>query len=324
MDYVFMGKELWMWLVFLGVVITLLVLDLGVLHKKQKEIEVKESLYMSGFYITIGLLFGAWIWYSLGETSAKEYVTGFLVEKTLALDNIFLISLIFTFFAIPRQYQHRVLFWGILGVVILRGIMIALGATLVAQYSWVMYIFAVFLILTGVKMLFMIDSEPDIANNPVLKLMKKYMRITPEIHKENFMVQKADPITGKLKTWFTPLFAALVLIEIVDLIFAVDSVPAIFTITQDPYIVYTSNIFAILGLRALYFALDAVIHKFKYLKYALAFVLIFIGSKTFIAYFMGLQKFPASISLGVTFGLILGGVLFSLYMSKREELKLPK
>ncbi len=318
MDYVFMGKELWMWLIFLGVVISLLVLDLGVLHKKNKEIGVRESLLMSVFYISMGLIFGGWIWYSLGETSAKEYVTGFLVEKTLALDNIFLISLIFSFFAIPRQYQHRVLFWGILGVIILRAIMIGLGATLVEQFSWVMYVFAVFLIITGIKMFFMVDSQPDIANNSVLKLMKKYLRITTDLHQENFTVKKLNPVTGKMQMWFTPLFAALVLIEIIDLIFAVDSVPAIFTITKDPYIVYTSNIFAILGLRALYFALDAVIHKFKYLKYALAFVLVFIGSKIFIADLFGLEKFPASISLGVTFGLILGGVLFSLYMTRRE------
>jgi tellurite resistance protein TerC len=313
----FMGKELWMWLVFLSVVITLLFLDLGVLHKKQKEIGVRESLYMSLFYISIGLLFGGWVWYSLGETSAKEYVTGFLVEKTLALDNIFLISLIFSFFAIPRQYQHRVLFWGIIGVIVLRAIMIGLGATLVSQFAWLMYVFAVFLVITGIKMLFMADSPPDIANNPVLKLMKKYMRITPEIHQEKFTVKKTDPVSGKVKTWITPLFAALVLIEIIDLIFAVDSIPAIFTITKDPYIVYTSNIFAILGLRALYFALDAVIHKFKYLKFALAFVLIFIGSKIFIADLLGLEKFPAGVSLGITFGLIMGGVIFSLYKTQR-------
>ena len=319
MDYVFMGKELWLWLVFMGAVLSLLVLDLGVLHKKNTEIGVKESLYMSAFYITMGVLFGGWIWYSLGEIPAKEYLTGFLVEKTLALDNIFLISLIFTFFAIPRQYQHRVLFWGILGVIVLRGLMIALGATLVSQFSWVMYIFAAFLVITGIKMFFMVDSKPDIANNPVLRLMRKYLRITPELHKENFSVLLPDEKTGKTKLWFTPLFAALVLIEIIDLIFAVDSVPAIFTITKDPYIVYTSNIFAILGLRALYFALDAVIHKFKYLKYALAFVLIFIGSKTFIAYFMDIEKFPASISLGVTFGLLVGGVLFSLYKTRQTE-----
>lgn len=318
MNTLIMGKEIWMWLVFLGVVITLLILDLGVLHKKNKEIGVKESLLMSLFYITMGLLFGGWIWYSLGETSAQEYITGFLVEKTLALDNIFLISLIFTFFGIPKNYQHRVLFWGILGVIVLRAIMIGLGATLVSQLSWVMYVFAVFLIITGFKMFFMVDSTPDISKNPILKMLNKYLRITTEITNEKFIIEKIDPQTGQLKKWFTPLFTALILIEIIDLIFAVDSVPAIFMITKDPYIVYTSNIFAILGLRALYFALDTVLYKFKHLKYSLALVLIFIGSKIFIADLLKLEKFPSNLSLLITFGIISGGILYSIYKNKKS------
>jgi tellurite resistance protein TerC len=311
-------KPLWMWGVFLLIVVVLLVLDLGVLHRKQREIGVKESLGLSAFYIIIGLLFGGWVWYELGAQSGKEYLTGFVVEKTLAMDNIFVISLIFTYFAIPRIYQHRVLFWGILGVIILRGIMIGLGATLVSQFSWVLYIFAIFLILTGIKMFTMIDHMPDISKNPLLLLMKKHMRITNELHGEKFAVKKPDEKNpGKLVTWFTPLFVALMLIEFVDLIFAVDSVPAIFAITTDPFIVYTSNIFAILGLRALYFALDAIIHRFKYLKYALAMTLVFIGSKIFLADLMGLAKFPTSISLAVTIGLIGGGILYSLYKTRR-------
>lgn len=313
-----MDKPLWMWGLFFGIVLILLILDLGILHKKEKEIGIKESLLMSGFYISMGLLFGAWIWHDLGAQSGKEYITGFLIEKTLALDNIFVISLVFTYFAIPRKYQHRVLFWGILGVIVLRAIMIGLGATMVAKFGWIMYIFAIFLILTGIKMFFMIDKLPDISNNPVLKFMKKYMRITNELHGQKFSVKlESDKEPGKYIRYFTPLFLALVIIEVVDLIFAVDSVPAIFAITLDPYIVYTSNIFAILGLRALYFALDAVIHRFKYLKYALAMVLIFIGSKIFIADLMGLEKFPASISLSVTLGLIFGGILFSLYKTRK-------
>ena len=311
-----MGKPIWMWAVFLGVVATLLVLDLGVLHRKVREIRVGESLWMSGFYIAIALIFGGWVWYELGAQSGEEYLTGFLVEKTLAMDNVFLISLIFTFFAIPPLYQHRVLFWGILGVIVLRAIMIGLGATLVAEFGWLLYVFAVFLIATGIKMLLLGDKMPDVESNPVLRLLRRILRITPELRGQRFFVRQPDPATGRKVLWVTPLFVALVLIEIVDLIFAVDSVPAIFAITTDPYIVYTSNIFAILGLRALYFAPAAVIHRFKYLKPALALILVFIGAKVFIAGFAGWEKFPASISLGVTVALLAGGVGYSLWRTR--------
>ncbi len=316
LDGALMGKPVWMWAIFIGIVLSLLVLDLGVLHRKTREIGVKESLWMSAFYIGIALLFGGWVWQELGAQSGTEYITGFLVEKTLAMDNVFVISLIFTYFAVPPIYQRRVLFWGILGVIVLRAIMIGLGATLVAEFSWILYVFAAFLVATGIKMLMMGDKKPDIENNPVLKLMRRTMRITPELHGERFFVRQPHQETGQTVTWATPLFVALVLIEIVDLIFAVDSVPAIFAITTDPFIVYTSNIFAILGLRALYFALAAVIGRFAYLKQALALVLVFIGSKIFVADLFGWEKFPASISLGVTVGLILGGVLYSLYKTR--------
>ncbi len=316
---VVMGKPVWMWASFIGIVALLLAFDLGVLHRKTRAISIKESLWLSAFYISIALTFGVWVWYTLGDQSGKEYLTGFIVEKTLAMDNVFIISLIFTYFAIPPLYQHRVLFWGILGVIVLRAIMIGLGATLVAQFGWILYIFAVFLILTGIKMLWIGDKLPNIEDNPLLKFLRRNFRISNELHGQKFVVRLPDPKTGKLATFGTPLLVALVLIEFVDLIFAVDSVPAIFTITLDPYIVYTSNIFAILGLRALYFALAAIIHRFKYLKPALAWVLIFIGSKTFIADAMGLEKFPASISLGVTFAIILGGVLVSLYKTRTAE-----
>lgn len=307
-----MDKPLWMWAGFIGIVIALLAFDLGILHRKTHEVSIRESLWMSAFYIAIALAFGGWVWWSLGDQAGKEYLTGFIVEKTLALDNVFVISLIFTYFAIPPLYQHRVLFWGILGVIVLRGIMIALGATLVSQYSWVLYVFAVFLIFTGIKMLFVGDKHPDIGNNPLLKLMRRVFPISAGLDGQKFLTRQPDPKTGKWRTYATPLLVALALIEFVDLIFAVDSVPAIFTITLDPFIVFTSNIFAILGLRALYFALAAIIHRFRYLKPALAIVLIFIGSKTFIADAMGLEKFPANISLGVTLGLIAAGVIVSL------------
>jgi tellurite resistance protein TerC len=314
----FMGQPVWMWAAFIGVVLTMLIVDLGLFHREAREISVRESLLMSSFYIGIGLLFGAWVWFQLGAQSGEEYLTGFLVEKTLAMDNVFVISLIFTYFAVPKQYQHRVLFWGILGVIVLRAIMIGLGATLVAEFSWLLYVFAAFLIATGIKMLVMGDTPPNIKNNAVLKLMRRTMRITPELHKEAFFIKKADPESGKLLRFATPLFVALILIEVVDLIFAVDSIPAIFAITTDPYIVYTSNIFAILGLRALYFALAAVIDRFVYLKQALALVLIFIGSKVFVADLMGWEKFPASLSLGITVGLIAGGVIYSLIRTRAQ------
>lgn len=313
-----MGKPLWMWVVFLSVIIFLLAFDLGVLHRKTHEVSIKESLWMSAFYIGIAFLFGAWVWYELGAQSGEEYLTGFIVEKTLALDNVFVISLIFSYFAIPRVYQHKVLFWGILGVIVLRAIMIGLGATLVSQFSWLLHIFAAFLIITGLKMLWMADHKPDIENNPLLKFMRKHFRISQTLHEDKFTVKLPDQKTGKVFTYATPLLVALVLIEFVDLIFALDSIPAIFTITLDPYIVYTSNIFAILGLRALYFALAAIINRFKYLNQALALVLIFIGSKGFIAWGMGVEKFPTDISLGVTFSLILGGIVFSLYKTKNS------
>jgi len=237
----------------------------------------------------------------------------------LFCDNVFVIALIFTFFAIPRKYQHRVLFWGILGVIILRGIMIGLGATIVANYSWVLYVFAVFLIFTGIKMLFVKEGENDLSQNKALQFMRRRFNVTDELHGHDFFVKKPHPETGKLTRFATPLFLALILIEIADLVFAVDSVPAVFTITTDPFIVYTSNIFAILGLRALYFALAAILHRFAYLKYALSILLVFIGSKIFIADLMGWEKFPPAWSLGITFAILTAGVVVSLWKTKGDK-----
>jgi len=313
-----LGKAAWIWLVFIGIVAVLLAFDLGVLHKDDHEIGVKESLLLSAGYITIALSFGAWVWWYLGAQSGMAYYTGFMIEKSLSMDNVFVIALIFAFFAIPRRFQHRVLFWGIMGVIVLRAVMIGLGATLVSQFGWILYLFGAFLVFTGIKMWILADHVPDIASNPLLKFLKKHMRVTEGLHGNAFWVRRADPVTGKLAHWATPLFLALILIEFVDLVFAVDSVPAIFAITLDPFIVYTSNIFAILGLRALYFALAAMIHRFKYLKYALALVLVFIGTKIFLVGFIG--KFPPAVSLAVTFGLIAGGVLVSLLKTRGHAL----
>jgi tellurite resistance protein TerC len=308
------------------------------MHRDAHEIGVAESLKMSALYIGMGLLWAVAVYFiyrgygsadaldpqvaaaaspdDRGWTAVKLYLTGYLVEKTLAMDNVFIISMIFTYFAVPRQYQHRVLFWGILGVIVLRAIMIGVGAALVMQFNWVMYIFGVILLLTGVKMLVMMDKQPDIGANPVLVFLKKHLRVTPGLHGQAFTVKLPDPKTGQLATFATPLLLCLILVEIADLVFAIDSVPAIFAITPDAFIVYTSNIFAILGLRALYFALDAVVHRFHYLKYALALVLIFIGTKIFLGDWLFDGKVPATLSLSVTAGLLAGGVLFSLWKTR--------
>jgi tellurite resistance protein TerC len=240
-----------------------------------------------------------------------DYLTGFLVEKSLALDNVFVIALIFSPFAIPRLYQHRVLFWGILGVIVLRAIMIGLGATLVTEFAWMLYLFGAFLLLTGVKMLLLGDKARHRAQPGAALPATALARDRDAARRALLRAPDPDPgASGRQRLYLTPLFLALVLIEIADIIFAVDSVPAIFAITQDPFVVYTSNIFAILGLRALYFALAAMIHRFRYLKYALALVLVFIGAKIFLVEMVG--KIPSVISLAVTLGLLAGGVFYSL------------
>jgi tellurite resistance protein TerC len=314
-----LGTPVWFWMAFIGIVAALTAFDLGILHKEDREMGIGESLKLSAFYISIALAFGIWVWLQKGADMGMQYYTGFFIEKALSIDNVFVISLIFTFFAIPRKYQYRALLWGIIAVIILRGLMIAAGAAIVQEYYWVLYIFAAFLIATGVKMLFTGEQEMDIAKNPVVKFISKHMRVTKELHDEKFFVKVADEKTGKMVRAATPLFLALVVINLADLVFAVDSVPAIFAITTDTFIVYTSNIMAILGLRALYFALAAMVHRFHYLKYALALVLVFIGTKIFVSDFiMGGDKFPPVLSLGVTFALILGGIAFSLWKTRSE------
>ena len=300
---------------FAAVVTLLLTLDLGVLHRQQREIGVRESLMLSAGYVSAGLLFGAWVASQLGHQAGLDYVTGFLIEKSLSLDNVFVIALIFSTLGIPRENQHRVLFWGILGVIVLRALMIGLGAALVERLSWMLYLFGAFLVFTGVRMWQLAEHQPDVANSPLLGWLRRHLRVTPRLHGQSFFVRQPDQnAAGRTVLWVTPLFLALCLVEAADLVFAVDSVPAIFAITTDPFIVYTSNIFAILGLRALYFALAAMIHRFKYLKYALALVLVFIGGKIFLVGLVG--KLPAWLSLGVTAGLVAGGVLVSLWKTR--------
>ena len=312
-DQLWLGTPIWMWMSFGGLVLVLLALDLGLLNRGNKEIGVRRSLALSAFYITLGLLFGGWIWLQLGQQAAVEYVTGFVVEKSLAMDNVFVIAMVFSALAIPRAYQHRMLFWGVLGVIVLRAIMIGVGTVLVTQFSWVLYIFAAFLIFTGIQMWRTAGEEFDVEGSKMLAFIRRTFPVTDGLRGQSFWVKENG------RTLITPLFVALIMVEFVDIIFAVDSVPAIFAITTDPFIVYTSNIFAILGLRALYFALAAVIDRFAYLKYALAVLLVFIGSKIFVADLMGTGKFPPVASLGITFAILAAGVGVSLYKTRGQE-----
>ncbi|HJT39518.1 MAG TPA: TerC family protein [Sphingobium sp.] len=314
-----LGTPAWFWIAFLGIVVALTAFDLGFLHKEDREIGIAESLKLSAFYISVALLFGAWIWFARGPEPGMQYFTGFFIEKALSIDNVFVISLIFSYFAIPARYQYRALLWGIAAVIVLRGLMIAGGAMLLQEAYWVLYLFAAFLIFTGIKMLFAADKPMDVGNNPVVRFIASHMRVTPDLHGEHFLAKTPHPKTGKMMTAATPLLLALIVINFADLLFAVDSVPAIFAITTDTFIVYTSNIMAILGLRALYFALAAMVHRFHYLKYALALILVYIGAKIFVADFvLGGGKFPPVLSLGVTFALIGAGVGWSLWKTRQE------
>lgn len=315
------GKPLWAWLLFGGLVTALLAFDLGVLHRKTRVIPVGESLLLSAGYIMVALLFGAWTWWTMGAESGMDYLTAFLVEKSLSLDNVFVISLIFATLAIPRHLQHRVLFYGIIGVIVMRAIVIGFGTALVAQFTWILFLFGGLLILTGIKMLLIAENPAAVADGRMLRFMRRHLRLTDGLRGESFTSREPHPVTAKPVLFATPLFVALILVEVADLIFAVDSVPAVLAITTDPYIVYTSNIFAILGLRALYFAIAASVHRFHYLKYALALVLVFIGTKIFVNLTYG--KIDPAISLGVTFGLLAGGILFSLWKTRSTHTNPP-
>ncbi|MEA0971407.1 TerC family protein [Candidatus Megaera venefica] len=299
------------WAVFGTIVITLLILDLGVLNKRDHVMTLGQSLSLSLFYITIACCFGMYIHYAIGASPAHDYFTGFLLEKAMSLDNIFVISIIFSFFKIPLKYQHRVLFWGILGVIILRAIMISAGAILLAKFSWLLFIFGAILIVTGIKTLYLANNHSfDINDMYVYKLLKKKINIYPELVGNKFIVVENS------KVFATPLLMALITIEFMDLVFAIDSIPAIFAITQNTFIVYTSNIFAILGLRALFFCLADIVERFKYIKYSLALILILIGVKIFAGHFIDIPKY---IPLVVTFVLLVLGVLVSLVMKNRES-----
>lgn len=317
----FMGEAAWLWLAFAGIVVGLLVFDIGVLNKDDHVIGLHESILLSSGYIGVALLFGAGVWWRLGELSGAAYFTGYLIEKLLSIDNVYVISLVFTSLAIPAQYQHRVLFWGIVGALVTRAVMIGGGTMLISEFGWILYLFGAFLVFTGARMWFLADHVPDIAKNPLLTFLRKRARTT-ELSGNAFFVRRPDPATGRPSRWATPLFSALCLVELIDIAFAADSIPAIFAITTDPFIVYTSNIFAILGLRSLYFVLGAMVQRFRYLKYALALVLVFIGSKVLLVGVIG--KISPTISLSVTLSLIVGGVLVSIWSARAEPRSLGR
>lgn len=312
----FLGTPVYFWVAFVAIVIGLLVFDLGILHRDEHEIGAKESLTLYGFYVAIALAFGGWVWWQRGAEAGLEFYTGYLIEQSLAMDNMFVIATIFGFLAIPRIYQHRVLFWGILGVIAFRAILIGLGAALVNEFNWILFGFGAFLVFTGIRMFSHKDETPDIEHNPVFRFLTKRFRVTKELHGRNFIVKQPDPKSGKLVTWLTPLAVALIMVEVVDLIFAVDSVPAVFAVTQDTFIVYTSNIFAILGLRALYFALAAAMNRFRYLQVSLAIILVLVGIKIFLVPLH--IHIDTLLSLIVTLAILAGGIVFSLWKTRNE------
>ncbi len=313
----FLGTPAYFWMIFIGLVVALLAFDLGVLHTEDKEISARESFMLYGGYVAIALLFGAWVWWSRGAQSGLEFYTGYVIEQSLAMDNIFVIATIFGFLGIPRAYQHRVLFWGILGAIIFRAIMIGFGAALVTQFNWILYVFGAFLVFTGIKMFTSTGHDMDMENSRILTYLRNHFPITQQLHGTAFTVKLPDAQTGVVKTWLTPLAVVLVLVEFVDLIFAVDSVPAIFAVTLDPFIVYTSNIFAILGLRSLYFALAAAMHRFKYLSVSLAIILVLVGIKIFLVP-MGI-KIDTLLSLIVTVTVLASGIGYSLWATRNDK-----
>ncbi|MCC6157067.1 MAG: TerC family protein [Deltaproteobacteria bacterium] len=297
-----------MWAVFTGFILAMLALDLGVFHRKSHVVTTREALGWSVVWIALSLAFNAWIYFAHGATKGLEFLTGYLIEKSLSVDNIFVFVLVFTFFAVPPLYHHRVLFWGVLGALVMRTIFIITGAALLERFHWIIYVFGAFLVVTGIKMLLQKEHGVHPENNPLVKLVRRVLPITNDYRGERFFVREAGRRMG------TPLFIVLVTIEFTDLIFAVDSIPAIFAVTRDPFIVYTSNIFAILGLRSLYFLLAGIIDKFHYLKAGLALVLAFVGTKMLI---MGVYKIPIGLSLAVVALLIAGSVVASLVFPKK-------
>jgi len=288
----------------------MLALDLGVFHRKAHVIKIKEALLWSAFWITLSLLFNLGIYFWRGPETALEFLTGYLIEKSLSVDNIFVFLLIFSYFRVPSLYQHKVLFWGILGALVMRAIFIATGVTLIQKFHWIIYIFGAFLILTGIKMALQKDKKIHPERNPVLRLFRRYMPVTDDYKEGKFFVKRVGRYLA------TPLFIVLLVIETTDVIFAMDSIPAILAITLDPFIVYTSNVFAILGLRALFFALAGLMRLFHYLHYGLSTILVFVGVKMLIS---NIYKIPVGIALGVVASILLISVIASVILPGKAE-----
>ena len=319
------GAPWWFWLAFNTFVLAVLLFDLGVLSRGGRSIPVREALWRSFAFFVMAMLFCAGIFALYGPTpearqqAGFEFLTGYLIEWSLSVDNIFVFVLLFTHFQVPPAYQHRVLFWGILGALVMRGTMIFAGTALLAQFQWIMIGFGLFLIWSGWKMIKAADEKPDLENNRVLLFMKRRYKVTDGYRGEKFFVRE----NGAL--YMTPLFLVLILIELTDLVFALDSIPAIFAITTDPFIVYTANVFAILGLRAMYFALAGVVHRFHYLKYGLSIVLMIVGAKMLANYFAGGKAVPVEYALALTVAIIGGSIVLSLVKTRgaRPEVEDP-
>lgn len=305
-----MTNQMLAWIVFNIFVLAMLALDLGVFHRKAHAVRIKEALVWSGVWIALALLFNLGIYYWRGPETALEFLTGYLIEKSLSIDNIFVFLLIFTYFRVPSVYQHKVLFWGILGALVMRAVFIAMGITLMQKFHWVIYLFGGFLILTGIKMAWQKDKEIHPERNPVLTLFRRLMPVTAGYEETKFFVRRNG------RSFATPLFIVLLVVETTDVIFAVDSIPAILAITVDPFIVYTSNVFAILGLRALYFALAGIMQLFHYLHYGLSAILVFVGAKMLLA---DIYKIPVGIALGAIAGILLLSVIASIARPRQVQ-----
>ena len=303
---------LFWWVAFNAFVIGMLFLDLGVFHRKPHRLSLQEALLWSAVWIFFALAFNTWIYFELGWQKATEFFTGYVVEKSLSIDNLFIIAVLFRFFRVPAIYQHKILFWGIFGALVMRAMMIAVGAALLTHFAWITYIFAGILFFTGIKMLVGTDEAIDFEKNITLRLLRKVMPLTKEFHGDKFIVRQG------VKWAATPMFAVLICVEFTDLIFAVDSIPAIFAITQDTFIVYTSNVFAILGLWSLYFALSGILPYFHFLKYGLGVILCFVGAKMALAHTA--WKMDSIVSLGVILGILAITILASV-LHRRRELK---
>ncbi len=304
-----MTDTLWLWIGFNLFVLLMLALDLGVFHRKAHVVSFREAIGWTMAWVTLAMLFNLGVWHFAGAQKALEFTTGYVIEYSLSVDNIFVFAMLFSYFAVPPIYQHRVLFWGILGALVLRATMIVTGTVLITKFAWVIYVFGAFLIITGIKMIVKREEEIHPERNPVVRWFKKLMPVTSDYRDDKFFVRENGIRMA------TPLFVVLLLVEISDVIFAVDSIPAIFAVTKDPFIVYTSNVFAILGLRSLYFALAGVLDKFHYLKIGLGVVLTFVGVKMLLGHTA--YKIDTLVSLGVIVGVLAASIIVSLLRPKK-------